>query len=111
MLERTVDAFDRVVDRWAAPWRGKPLPDTVASVASALGDHGLVWFLLGLVRGRRPGLRRFVAVRAVVFTGVVAPVVNASLKAIVGRARPERPNRHSVPVRIPRTASFPSGHT
>ncbi|HLI74534.1 MAG TPA: phosphatase PAP2 family protein [Acidimicrobiales bacterium] len=111
MLERSVDAFDNAVDRWMSPLRGRRLPDAVASSASALGDHGLIWFLLGLVRAHRRGRRRSVAVRAVVFTGLVVPGVNAALKTMVGRVRPEPPDRHVLRVRVPRTASFPSGHT
>jgi undecaprenyl-diphosphatase len=94
-----------------APWRGKRLVDGAAYAASALGDHGFVWFLVGVVRGRNAGFRRAVAIRAVVFTGVVVPGVNAALKSAVGRVRPEREGRHSLPVRVPRTASFPSGHS
>jgi len=111
MLERRVDAFDRRVDRWMAQWRGNRLADAAAYSASALGDHGLIWFLVGVARGRRRGPRRSSAVRAVAFTGLVAPGVNAALKAAVGRVRPEPSFRHALPVRIPRTASFPSGHS
>ena len=111
MLERSVDALDEAVDQWMAPWRGKRVADAVAAAASALGDHGLVWFVLGVARGRRRGPRRAVALRAVVFTGVVVPGVNVALKSFVGRVRPERPPGHAPPVRIPRTASFPSGHS
>jgi undecaprenyl-diphosphatase len=39
------------------------------------------------------------------------PVVNATLKSVVGRTRPQAESPHRLPVRIPRTASFPSGHT
>ena len=85
--------------------------DTTAYGASALGDHGLIWFLIGVARGRRPGPRRATAIRAVVFSGVVTPVVNATLKSVVGRTRPQAESPHRLPVRIPRTASFPSGHT
>jgi membrane-associated phospholipid phosphatase len=105
-----VESFDRFVDDRFAPWRGRRVVDALAYVASALGDHGLVWFILGVARGRRPGPRRATAVRAVVFTGLVTPVVNAGLKAAVGRGRPERAAARPGPVRIPRTASFPSGH-
>jgi membrane-associated phospholipid phosphatase len=87
------------------------LVDVGASVVSALGDHGLVWFLVGVARGTNPGPRRAVAIRAVVFSGVVTPVVNAALKTAVGRARPHHEAPPALPVRIPRTASFPSGHT
>ncbi len=48
---------------------------------------------------------------AVVFTGVVAPVLNSALKSTVQRPRPEDHDRGDVPIRIPRSTSFPSGHT
>jgi len=79
--------------------------------ASAVGDHGLVWFVLALLRGRRPGRRRAVAVRAVVFSGLVTPVVNAAVKRAVDRRRPSAGREHPLPVRVPGTASFPSGHS
>ncbi len=46
-----------------------------------------------------------------VFTGIVAPAVNAELKRAVGRRRPQGTAAHPLPVRIPRTTSFPSGHS
>ena len=104
------DWLDKRVDTAFAPLRGRPAPDAIASVASALGDHGLVWFLLALARARRPGRRRTVAMRALLFTGALTPMVNAGLKAAVGRVRPEDQPDRSLPVRIPRTTSFPSGH-
>ena len=82
----------------------------IASAASALGDHGLIWFLLGMVRARLPGRRRSVALRALLFTGTVTPLVNKTLKTAVGRVRPGGTVARSMPVRIPGTASFPSGH-
>ena len=110
MLRDGVDAFDRFVDGLVAPLRGRHVVDTSAYTASALGDHGLVWFLAAVARGARPGPRRAAAIRAVGFTGVVTPIVNAALKSAVGRRRPTRESPHPIPVRIPRTASFPSGH-
>lgn len=111
MLRGIVDRIDRVVDDVVAPLQGRPLVDATAYAASALGDHGLVWFLTGVARGRRPGPRRATAIRAVVFSGVVTPMVNRTLKSLVGRGRPEHHEPRPLPVRIPSTASFPSGHT
>ena len=110
MLRDGVDAFDRFVDGLVAPLRGRHVVDATAYAASTLGDHGLVWFLAGVARGARPGPRRAAAIRAVAFTGVVTPVVNVVLKSAVGRRRPTQESSHPIPVRIPRTASFPSGH-
>jgi undecaprenyl-diphosphatase len=111
VLRDRVGSFDRSIEDLVAPLRGRRVADTVAYVASALGDHGLIWFLAGVVRGRRAGPRRAMAIRAVVFSGIVTPVVNAALKSVVGRRRPHDTTPHPLPVRIPRTASFPSGHT
>jgi len=108
--ETFVESFDRIVDGAFEPSRGQWLPDALSSAASALGDHGLIWFLLAVARARKPGRPRRVALRALVFTGAVAPLVNSALKRAVGRVRPQRRPGRSVPVRIPRTASFPSGH-
>ena len=104
-----MESFDAWADARAERWRGRPLADALAAAASFLGDHGLVWFLVLVARVGRPGPRRRSALRAVVFTGAVVPVVNASLKAVVGRRRPT-PATGSL-VRAPRTASFPSGHS
>jgi len=110
VLRDGVEAFDRFVDKLVAPLRGRRFADSAAYAASALGDHGLVWFLTAVARGRRPGPRRAASTRAVVFTGVVTPVVNAVLKSAVRRVRPRGGSPHRLPVRIPRTTSFPSGH-
>jgi membrane-associated phospholipid phosphatase len=111
MLRDGVEGFDRAIDGLVAPLRGRRFADTTAYAASALGDHGLIWFLVGVARGAKPGPRRAAAIRAVVFSGLVTPVVNAALKAVVGRSRPQTASPHRLPLRIPRTASFPSGHT
>lgn len=85
------------------------MADGLAYGASALGDHGLVWFLIGLARGREKG-RRAQARWAVGFSGAVTPVVNAGVKAVVGRGRPDRRAGDPRTVREPGTSSFPSGH-
>ena len=110
MLRGLVDRFDNAVDGLVAPLRGRPPVDAGAALASALGDHGLVWFLIGVSRRRRPGPGRARAMRAVAFTGAVTPAVNRILKQAVARSRPPRPPGSVVAVRVPRTASFPSGH-
>ncbi len=105
-----VDSFDARADAAVARWRGRPVADALAYGASALGDHGLIWFLIGLARGRRAGRRRAVAVWAIAFSGVVTPVVNSAVKSAVGRGRPEAREDDPRQVRLPRSTSFPSGH-
>ena len=85
--------------------------DAIAFGASALGDHGLIWFLIGVVRGRKPGRRRRAAVAAVLFSGAVTPVVNTAVKSGVGRRRPDPREDDPRSIRMPRSASFPSGHS
>jgi undecaprenyl-diphosphatase len=111
MPRSVVERFDDRVDTALGPWRGRPVTDGTAYVASALGDHGLIWFLIGVARGRRPGRARTVAAFAVAFSGVVTPVVNAVVKGSVQRRRPDPRDDDPAPVRMPRSTSFPSGHT
>jgi undecaprenyl-diphosphatase len=110
-----VEMLDDRVDAWFEPWRGKPVPDTVARIVSGLGDHGLLWAASTAWRARRPGQRRNRAVRALAVAGAESSVVNAVLKAVIGRPRPDgsdlRLGDNIVPLRAPTTSSFPSGHT
>ncbi|HTT86810.1 MAG TPA: phosphatase PAP2 family protein [Acidimicrobiales bacterium] len=110
MSPSRLDELDRRVDSLVAPWRGHPVADALAYAASAFGDHGLAWFLIGVVRGRRPGRRRAVALWAVLFTGVVTPAVNIAVKEATGRRRPEPRSDDPPAIRVPRSTSFPSGH-
>ena len=104
-----LEAFDRAVDRAVDPLRGNSVVDVVSYSSSALGDHGLVWFLIGVADFRKPDRRRR-SLRAVAFTGLVTPIVNRGVKAVTQRARPDDEARHLLPLRIPSTTSFPSGH-
>lgn len=110
-----VRLFDDQVDAWFAPYRGVPSVDAAARIISGLGDHGLVWAVSTAWRARRSGARRNRAVRALAVAGVESSVVNAALKAFVGRPRPDpsdlRLGDNVIPLRAPRTSSFPSGHT
>jgi len=107
---RPVQRFDELLDAAFDHLRGRRVADGLAYGASALGDHGLLWLLAAAGRAARGGPHRAAAVRALVFTGAVTPLVNAGLKAAIGRRRPQAHRRHPFPIRVPRTASFPSGH-
>ena len=110
-----VAAIDDRVDAWFEPWRGQPVVDAMARIVSGLGDRGLLWAASTAWRARRPGSRRNRAVRALAVAGAESSVVNAALKAVVGRPRPAsadlRLGDNIVPLREPTTSSFPSGHT
>jgi membrane-associated phospholipid phosphatase len=114
-LAGIVGAVDDRVDRWFEPLRGSPTFDSVAKVVTGLGDHGLMWAATTAWRARHTGPERARAVRALAIAGVESNLVNTGLKALVGRSRPDRTSlavaEGGVPVREPKTSSFPSGHT
>jgi undecaprenyl-diphosphatase len=108
-------AFDDRVDSWFEPLRGNPAADGIAKAITGFGDHGLMWAVTTAWRVRQPGPDRARAVRALAIAGVESSLVNAALKGLVGRSRPDRSDIRlsdgGIPVREPKTTSFPSGHT
>jgi undecaprenyl-diphosphatase len=106
--------FDQAVDNWFEEHlRGRPVPDRVMYTATELGDHGLLWLLLGLGQAARrrgdPEWSRSL-LRTAIGLGVESAVVNGPVKWLFRRTRPlhdgPRPHR----LRQPRSSSFPSGH-
>ena len=114
-LSGLVRRLDDRVDTWFEPLRGKPAVDGVAKVVTGLGDHGIMWAATTVWRARHTGPERARAVRALTIAGIESTVVNRTLKAVVGRARPDPDGlvitAPGVPVREPTSTSFPSGHT
>ena len=114
-LLAVVDAGDDGVDRLFEPLRGRPAFDGAAKVITGIGDHGWLWSGVAMWRGRRSGPARRAAVRALGVAGVSSALVNAGIKQVVGRERPDRTDLRisnvGVPVREPKSSSFPSGHT
>lgn len=114
-----VTRLDAGAELAAARLRGHRGADAVAVAASALADHGLLWFLLGVVRGRHPGARRTQALWAVGYTGLTSPLLNTVTKRVVRRGRPAAVSAPPAPaaaaaplvLRRPTSTSFPSGHT
>jgi undecaprenyl-diphosphatase len=110
-MRTLVGALDDRVDELFGRLRGNRAADRVFYTASALGDFGLLWLALGLVRMLRgwPGDNR-AALRAIIATGVESVVVNAGMKSLFKRRRPRPVEAHPLPFRQPLTSSFPSGH-
>ena len=110
-----VGTVDDRIDGWFDHLRGNPKFDGAAKVVTGLGDRGLMWAATTVWRARHTGPERKRAVRALAIAGVESSLVNAGLKAVVGRSRPDRTGLQladgGVPVREPTTSSFPSGHT
>jgi undecaprenyl-diphosphatase len=102
--------FDRQVDAALDRLRGNPVADRVFYSASALGDHSLVWLMLGALRGLRSEHDWKAAVRVGLMLGAESALVNVGIKSLFRRTRP--PWQESGPLRLrkPLTSSFPSGH-
>ena len=107
---RRIDEFDRTVDRAFDHLRGNPVVDRVFYGASELGDHGLIWLILGALRGLRSESDWHAAVRVGVGVGVESALVNIGIKSLFRRSRPAWQGTRPLRLRRPLTSSFPSGH-
>ena len=110
-ISTDVARFDSRVDDWFAQHlRGRPVADRVFYSASALGDHGTIWLILAAIRGLRSDEGPPAAVRAAAGVGIESVLVNGPIKWMFRRQRPVLIGDRPLPLRRPRTSSFPSGH-
>jgi membrane-associated phospholipid phosphatase len=109
-LGSAVDAFDQRVDREFDRIRGNRFADRLFYGASALGDHGMIWLMLGALRGLRSERDWHAAVRLGAGVGIESAVVNLGIKSLFRRKRPAWELERPMHLRRPRTSSFPSGH-
>lgn len=102
--------FDDRVDSAFDKLRGNPVADRVFYSATNLGEHSLIWLILGAMRGMRSDHDWHAAVR--VGTGVAAEsvLVNLGVKSLFRRTRPPWEVDRAFNIRRPLTSSFPSGH-
>jgi undecaprenyl-diphosphatase len=107
---RSVARFDLAVDRAFDHLRGNPVADRIFYGASELGDFGLVWVLLGTVKGLRKGGDLEAALKLTAAMGVESVLVNGIVKSFFRRTRPPWEVDRPLRVRRPLTSSFPSGH-
>jgi undecaprenyl-diphosphatase len=105
-----VDGFDLLVDRAFDRLRGNAVADRTFYAASELGDFGLVWVLLGTVKGLRKGGDLEAALRLTAAMAVESVLVNGIVKSFFRRTRPPWEVERPLKVRRPLTSSFPSGH-
>jgi len=105
-----VASFDLAVDQAFDHLRGKVVADRIFYAASELGDFGLVWVLLGTLKGLRKGDDLNAALRMTAAMGVESILVNGIIKSFFRRTRPPWEVDRPLKVRRPLTSSFPSGH-
>ncbi|MDQ1372767.1 MAG: hypothetical protein QOJ09_105 [Actinomycetota bacterium] len=107
---KRIARFDDRVDSAFDKLRGNPIADRVFYSATNLGEHGLIWFMLGALRGLRSDHDWHAAIR--VGTGVAAEsvLINLGVKSLFRRARPPWETERAFTIRRPLTSSFPSGH-
>jgi membrane-associated phospholipid phosphatase len=91
-----------------------PSMDRALQSLSNFADHSKLWLTAATVlaaTGGRPGRRA--AVQGLASVAVASLLVNVVVKAVGRRPRPERPEDHAAArhVRMPTSASFPSGHS
>lgn len=89
-----------------------PFWDRELRMVTRAADHGRLW--MALAAALALGGRRTAAADGMVALTLASAVTNGVLKPVGGRRRPDR-DAHDVPaarhVRMPRSTSFPSGHS
>jgi undecaprenyl-diphosphatase len=104
-------AFDDRVDAVLEPWRDKKFVVVVFTIASAVGDFGLLWHLIGFLRAIGSTERLQQAIAFSVLIGVESLLLNQGIKRLFRRTRPTERGDNRFALRKPRTSSFPSGHS
>ena len=113
-LNERVDRFDARVDAQIDRLRGNDFFDRLFYTASFLGDHGLIWIVLSIVRYFTgvggDDAAHFAGIRALCAELGQSIFVNLGVKSLFRRERPVSQAPRPYHLRIPRTTSFPSGH-
>lgn len=108
---RGVDQFDARVDGAWEPLRGIPPLDRAFYAASEAGDFGLIWLAIGAAQAAfGPQAKIAAALRLAGVLAVESVLVNGVVKSVFRRERPAWEQDRPMPLRKPRTSSFPSGH-
>jgi len=110
---RELDAVDRAIYSAVAATPTPSLDEPLRRLSDA-ANNSVLWLVVAAGLGVAGGSAgRRAAVRGTVAIGVTSPLVNLAAKAAWSRQRPDRADA-GVPVgrnvRMPASASFPSGH-
>ena len=104
------ERFDNKVDAALERIRDYKIVKVTFTAASALGDFGILWHIIGLLRAIG-SVDRFQ--QALVFStmiGIESLLLNQGIKRLFRRSRPTTSGDERFALRKPRTSSFPSGH-
>jgi undecaprenyl-diphosphatase len=89
-----------------------PTLDHALARVSRAADHSKLWIAVAAALGVRGGRPRRIAAVGVAATAVTSGLVNGVVKPVVRRERPSRLETvRTHLVRMPTSASYPSGHT
>jgi len=102
--------FDDWFDRFIEPIRDLRVIIFMFTIASAVGDFGLLWHAIGIAR---VALTDAPIRDALIFSsmiGIESLTLNQGIKRFFRRTRPTTSGDGRFAVRTPRTSSFPSGH-
>lgn len=108
---RRVEAIDNACDELIEPLRNFRPAVYVFNTASAVGDFGSIWHVLGVVGAVSGVLDWSQALTLALLMGVESLALNQGVKRIFRRSRPTVAGDDRFTVRRPLTSSFPSGHS
>jgi membrane-associated phospholipid phosphatase len=103
-------AFDTWFDRLLEPTRNFKPTVWLFTAATALGDFGILWHLVGIFRAVADTSRVKQALILSALMGVESLLLNQGIKPFFKRERPTVKGDSRFKIRKPRTSSFPSGH-
>ncbi len=103
--------IDAAVDNALEHIRGYKLVIVIFSIASAVGDFGLLWHIIGVVRAIGSMDRLVQALIFSILIGLESLILNQGIKRLFRRSRPTEKGDTRFALRKPRTSSFPSGHS
>lgn len=105
------DRFDNYVNEQLDSLRGNPFWDRVFYSASEIGDHSLVWNLIAASSAAISLKNERSALRTIGGLAIETAIVNGLIKTMFERKRPVVTEVRPLHLRIPRSSSFPSGHS
>ena len=106
-----VRRFDDAVDRAFEHVRGREPSDRILYAISELGDFGLIWLFIGAAKSVRSDRNFDRGARLFAVMAAESVLMNGFVKGLFQRERPTHTEERPHKLRIPKTTSFPSGHS